>query len=191
MKKKLRLFFEFKVPVVSYFILAVVIFCLHHFNIITQKPLTTFNAQIGGIILFSGLLLRTITTSTIRNLNNNNITGIYALCRQPLLLSQFIIFTGLNVIILNVYFMVLSLLVFFANDCLLARRYDKILSHYHKKQWITYTKHTNFVIPTLSKITHVLIKQNINPHKTNDNKNIWIFLSIYCILTEIATISNL
>ena len=190
MHQKIKVFFEFKVPLFSYFILSAVIICLYFFNF-TPQPLTTFNSQIGGMVVFVGFLLRTLITSTSTHFDKTKITGIYAVCRQPLLLSQLIIFIGFNIIMLNIFFVVLSLLTFLANDYLLAKKYDKILSHYHKNTWKNYTKQTNFVIPTLSNINNVLTPQTLNVKKHNKNHNTLIFLLIYVVLIEIATISNL
>ena len=190
MNKRIRLFFEFKVALLSYLIVAIIILGLYFFNI-TPKPLTTFNSQIGGIIIAVGFLLRTITITTLTVFDKHINTGIYALCRQPLLLSQFIVFTGLNIVVWNIFFLILSIVTFLTNDCLFAIKYDKILSHYYKNIWKTYTKTTNFIIPTLSRIKDVFIPPRLNTKKNNSNQNTLVFLSIYIILIEVATLSGL
>lgn len=190
MHPRIRVFFEFRVPLLSYLILSAVIVCLFFSNF-TPQPLTTINAQIGGMVVFIGFLLRIFITSTSIHFNEKKITGIYALCRQPLLLSQFIIFFGFNIIISNMFFVVLSLLTFLINDYLFAKKYDKILSYYNKHTWNTYAKQTNFIIPTLSNITNISTPLVFNVKKTNKNQNTPIFLSIYILLIEIATVSCL
>ena len=190
MHQKIRVFFEFRVPLFSYLILSAVIVCLYFSNF-TPQPLTTIKSQIGGIVVFMGFLLRLFITSTSIYFNGKKITGIYALCRQPLLLSQFIIFVGFNIIVLNMFFVVLSLLTFLTNDYVFAKKYDKILSYYNKHTWNNYAKQTNFIVPTLSNITNILTPLVFNVKKTNKNQNTPIFLSIYILLIEIATISCL
>ena len=188
MHQKIRVFFEFRVPLFSYLILSAVIVCLYVFHF-TPQPLTTINAQIGGMVVFVGFLLRILTTST--PCHKTTPTSVYALCRHPLLLSQFIIFIGFNVIMLIIFFDALSLLTFLTNDYLFAKKYDKILSRYNKNIWKNYTKHTNFVIPTLSNIINIQTIPTLSIKKNNKNQNTSIFLSIYAILVEIAIISSL
>ena len=188
--QKIRIFFEFKVPLLSYLILSITIVCLYFFNF-TPQPLTAINAQIGGMVVFTGFLLRTLTTSTPMQVDKKKITGIYALCRQPLLLSQLIVFVGFNIIMLNMFFVVLSFLIWLINDYLSAKKYDKILSHNNKHTLNNYTKQINFIMPNLSNITNVLTPSGFNVKHINKNQNTPIFLLIYAVLIETAVLSGL
>ena len=191
MNRKVEVFFEFRLPLISYCVISIIILFLYRFHNLILQPLNTIYSQVGGMLIFIGFLLRVFTTSTSVDFDKTKITGIYALCRQPLLLSQFIVFVGFNIIVLNIFFTTTSLLTFLINDYLCAKKYDKILSHYHKNTWKTYTKHIHLFIPTLSNIQQILTPQTISVKKTNKNQNMPIFFLIYTVLIEIATLSGL
>lgn len=190
MNDRLRYFFEFKVPLVSYFVLAIIIVGLYLYGFIPQ-PLTLTNAQIGGIIVFTGFILRTFATSTTAYLGKIKITGPYALCRHPLLLSQVITVFGLNIIMLNTFFMLLSTLVFFVNDYRFTKKYDKILAHTYKDIWKIYAKKTFFILPITKSVKNIFCIKQLSLKETEKHTNIPIFIFIYLILVEIATISGL
>ncbi len=189
MNYKLKSFFEFRLPFISYCILFCAIFALflseQHF-----QALSTNSSQIGSLILFFGFGIRVLATITPKYMGKIKITGIYAICRQPLLLAQFISLIGLNIIVSNVYFFFISTIVFIFNDFLSLKKYDKILAFKYKDIWKIYAKHTNFVIPISNRIRDIF-SSSISRSEFLDNQNTLIFIMIYAILVEIATFSNL
>ena len=189
MSNKLRLFFEFRIPLISYLILFCVIFVLFLFDQQFQS-LSIKSSQIGAIVLFAGFGIRVLATITMKYMGKIKITGIYAICRQPLLLAQIISFIGLNIIVMNSYFMLVSLIVFVCNDFFAYRKYDKILLHHYRDVWKIYSKHTNFLIPFTNRIKDVF-NTKLSQSEFDNSRNTSIFLAIYAILVEIATFSNL
>lgn len=189
MNNRLRLFFEFRLPFVSYLILFFSILFLYFFGF-EYATLGEYSSQVGLIILFIGFGIRVLASITIKYLGKIKITGIYALCRQPLLLGQFVSFIGLNIIVSNVYFCAISCLVFVCNDVLSAKKYDKILEHHYKDIWRIYAKNTNFVIPFTKRVNDVF-KPSVSSMEIDNSKNTYIFIIIYAILVEIATLGNM
>ena len=186
---KMRTFFEFRIPLITYFILSIAILVLFLFDF-QYQPLYTHRSQIGILVLFLGFLIRILASLTIKYLGKIKITGIYALCRQPLLLAQFLSIIGLNIIISNGYFAILSIVVFFLNDYLSMKKYDRILAHSYKEIWKIYAENTNFVIP-FSRRVNDFFKQSLSIIELDNSSNLPIFILIYAILIEIATLSNL
>ncbi len=188
MNTRLVSFFEFKIPAISYIILMLVVFLLflfdNHF-----LPLSSSSSQIGSLILFFGFGVRVIATKTSKYMGKIKVTGIYAICRQPLLLAQIISLIGLNIIVSNIYFMFISMILFVCNDLFAAIKYDKILSHHYKDIWTIYAKYTHFLMPISSHFKDIFSK-SFEKDKYN-NSNIVIFCLIYLILVEIAIFSNL
>lgn len=189
MSSKLRCFFEFRIPLISYFVLFVAIFILYlsGFEI---PSLSTIRSQIGSIILMAGFVIRIIATITTRYMGKIKIVGVYAICRQPLLLAQIISFIGLNIIIANPIFILATTIVFIANDLFSARRYEKILLHHYKEIWKIYANKTKFLLPFTTRIKDVF-RPSISSTELDNTHNTLIFIAIYIILVEISTLSLL
>jgi hypothetical protein len=118
------------------------------------------------------------------------ITGIYAICRHPLLLAQIISLIGLNVIVSNIYFSIASIIIFICNDYLSSKKYDKILSYHYRDIWSIYAKHTNFLLPITDRVKDVF-SGSLSQSELEEGQNAPIFFAIYAILVETATLSNL
>jgi len=189
MNNKLRLFFEFKIPLISYLILFLVIFVLFLFDC-QFYSLSNKSSQIGSLILFIGFGLRILATVTTKYMGKIKITGIYAICRHPYLLAQIVSFIGLNIIVSNIYFLFLSTVVIICNDFLACKKYDRILAHHYKDIWHIYAKHTNFIIPFTKRAKDVF-SASLSQYEFDNGRNTPIFLAIYAILVEIATFSAL
>ena len=189
MKNKLRMFFEFRIPLISYLLLFVVILVLFFFDY-NFHSLSEKNSQVGAMILFAGFALRVLATTTMKYMGKIKITGVYAICRQPFLLAQIISFIGLNVIVCNSYFILASLIILICNDFLAYRKYDKILAHHYRDVWKIYAKHTNFLIPFTNRVKDVF-ECKLSQSELDNGQNAPIFFTIYAILVEIATFSNL
>ena len=189
MNKKIKLFFEFKIPIISYVLLSIAIFIIfllgHSFQSLSSKQ-----AQIGSLILFAGFGIRVLATITAKYMGKIKITGIYAICRHPLLLAQIVSLIGLNIIVSNIYFFAASIIIFICNDYLSSKKYDKILSHHYRDVWKIYAKHTNFLLPITSRIKDVFAG-SLSQSEFENGQNAPIFFIIYAILVEIATFSNL
>lgn len=189
MNNKLRLFFEFKIPLISYIILFIALIVLFFFNV-AFASLGNKSSQIGALVLFVGCALRTLATLTNKYMGRIKITGVYALCRQPLLLAQIIMLCGMNVIVMNEWFCLISIIVFLCNDCLAYRKYDKILSHHYRDVWKIYAKHTYFLVPITKRVKDVF-NATLSQTELDSSQNAPIFLLVYFMLIEIATFSNL
>ena len=187
MNSKLRTFFEYRVPLISYLFLFIAIFILYlvGFEI---TSLSTIKNQVGSLILMLGFIMRIIASLTTRYLGKIKITGLYAICRQPLLLSQMISYIGLNIIIANHFFLLVTIVVFFANDVFSAKKYDKILCHTYRDVWKIYAKNTNFLFPVHIRWKDVF-KKNISSTEIDNSHNFLIFLCICIILIEISALS--
>lgn len=187
MNSRLRTFFEYRVPLISYLFLFVSIFILYlvGFDI---TSLSTIKNQIGSLILMFGFTMRVMASLTTRYLGKIKITGLYAICRQPLLLSQMISYIGLNIIIANHFFLLITIIVFFANDVFCAKKYDKILRHTYRDIWKIYAKNTSFLLPTYIRWKDVF-KKNISSIEIDNSHNFLIFLFICVILIEISALS--
>ena len=189
MNNKLRVFFEFRLPLISYSFIFVSILLLFIFNFRIQ-PLTSHISQVGILLLFFGFGIRIIATSTVKYLGKIKITGIYAICRHPMLLGQFISFVGLNLMICNIFFTIFSIILFFANDYMSSKKYEKLLSHHYRDIWKIYSRNTNFVIPWIWRIKDAFIP-SLSENEVDNGYNFSIFLVIYSIMVEIATLSNM
>ena len=189
MNKKIKLFFEFRTPIITYTLLFVAIFILFIFGHNFQ-PLSSSQAQIGSLILFAGFGIRVLASITSKYMGKIKITGIYAICRHPFLLAQIVSLIGLNVIVSNIYFLTISAIVFICNDYFSSKKYDKILSHHYRDIWRIYAKHTNFLLPITSRVKDVF-SGTLSQSEFENGQNTPIFFMIYAILVEIATFSNL
>lgn len=189
MSKKLRMFFEFRIPLISYVLLGIIIAILfftgHQFY-----PLSVITSQIGCILVVFGLLIRILASVTTKYLGKIKITGVYAICRQPMLLAQFFIIIGFNFIVLNPIFFVSSLIIFFANDVLAMTKYDSILEHYYREIWQIYKSQTRFVLPFTKRIKDVFSK-SLSVNELDNSSNTFIFIAIYALLVEIAMFSSI
>lgn len=187
MNKKLRLFFEFRIPLISYalfsIIIAIIFFTGHRF-----EPLSALHSQIGCILVIFGLFIRIIASVTIKYLGKIKITGVYAICRQPMLLAQFFVVIGFNIIILNPIFFASSVVIFFANDVLAMSKYDSILGHYYREIWQIYKSQTKFVLPFTNRVKDVF-NSSLSVNELDNSSNTFIFLIIYALLVEIAMFS--
>ncbi len=189
MNGRLRNFFEFRIPLISYGLLFGSLLVLYTFNE-SFFPLHLKTQQCGILILFFGFAIRILASATTRYLGKLKITGVYALCRQPLLLAQFISLIGLNLIVSNIYFFGISAIVFACNDCLAMKKYDKILAYHYRDIWKIYSEHTHFILPVGVRAKDVL-QPSLSVNEMDSSKNTPIFLLIYAILIEIATLSNM
>ena len=189
MNEKIRMFFEFRVPLIFYCLVFISIIVLYLFGI-QYQPLYTTQSQLGVLLLFFGFLIRIVSTYTTKYMGKIKITGIYALCRHPILLGQFLSFVGLNAIVSNVYFTAVSVIIFTVNDCISSIRYDKLLSHHYRDIWTIYKSKTHFVLPFYTG-KHNALSSNLSTRTVESNGNFTIFIAIYCVLVEIATLSNL
>lgn len=189
MNGKLRVFFEFRLPLISYVILFFSILLLYIFNF-RISPITTHIAQFGILILFAGFGIRILASITVKYLGKIKITGIYAICRHPMLLGQFISFVGLNLMVCNILFTFISIVVFVCNDVLSCIKYDKILAHYYRDVWKIYSKNTKFVLPFTNRIKDVLTP-SISSYELDNSHNTPIFFAMYAIMVELSTLSNL
>lgn len=189
MSNKLRCFFEFKIPFLSYCILFVSIFIIYLSGFEIQS-LSTIRSQIGSIILMAGFVIRIIATTTTRYMGKIKIVGVYAICRQPLLLAQIISFVGLNVIVANPIFILATIIVFITNDLFSARRYEKILFHHYKEIWKIYASNTRFLLPLTKRVKDVF-RASLSSKELDNTQNVLIFIAIYIIFIEISTLSLL
>ena len=187
MDKRLRLFFEFRIPLISYFLFGIVIFILFLFNHRFQ-PLSTMLSQFGCFFIVSGFCIRLLASITTKYLGKIKITGIYALCRQPMLLAQIFVLIGFNLIVFNPFFLALSLIIFLSNDCVAMYKYDKILAHYYREVWQIYKSQTRFLLPITNRVNDVL-HANTSVNEIANSSNTLIFLIIYALLVEIAMFS--
>ena len=190
MNEKIRAFFEFRVPLIFYCTMFATIMILYSFGN-QYQPLYTTQAQFGVLFLFFGFLIRILSSYTTKYMGKIKITGIYAFCRHPILLGQFFSLIGLNLIVLNIYFTMASIIIFTMNDCIASVRYDKLLSHYYRDIWKIYKSKTHFVFPFYTRTYNALSPSNLSIKSAEDSGNFVIFTAIYCILIEIATLSNL
>ncbi len=189
MSNKLRFFFEFKLPFLSYCILSISILIIYLSGFEIQT-LSTIKSQIGSIILMAGFVLRIIATTTTRYMGKIKIVGVYAICRQPLLLAQIISFIGLNIIIANPIFVLITIIIFITNDLFSARRYEKILLHHYKEIWKIYASNTKFLLPFTKRVKDVF-RPSISSKEIDNSHNTLIFIAIYIILVEISILSLL
>lgn len=189
MNSKIRLFFEFRIPLISYLLIFCVILMLFAFRVPFLSLENQFS-QIGLLVLYAGYTLRVVASITMKYMDKIKITGLYAICRHPLLLAQIIMLIGLNFIVQNRYFVLISTIIFLCNDLLAAIKYDRILAHHYRDIWRIYAKHTNFLIPFTKRIKDVFIAK-LSQSELENGQNAPIFIMIYLILIEIATISNL
>ncbi len=189
MNDKLRLFFEFRVPLFSYFLWGVAAFVVFLFGYEFQ-PLHTKVAQFGCIFIFSGLALRMAASMTVKYLGKIKITGVYALCRHPMLLAQFISFIGVNLLVQNPYFTIMACVIFLVNDCFSAKKYDKLLARHYRDIWEIYAQSTNFVIPLTNRVKDVF-RKSISVSESNKANNMIVFGAIYLFLVEIAVLNTL
>ena len=90
----------------------------------------------------------------------------------------------------NSYFILASLIILICNDFLAYRKYDKILAHHYRDVWKIYAKHTNFLIPFTNRVKDVF-ECKLSQSELDNGQNAPIFFTIYAILVEIATFSNL
>ena len=111
----------FRVPLFSYCLWGISAFVVFLFGYEFQ-PLHTKVAQFGCIFIFSGLALRMAASMTVKYLGKIKITGVYALCRHPMLLAQFISFIGVNLLVQNPYFTIMACVIFLVNDCFSAKK---------------------------------------------------------------------
>lgn len=189
MNEKIRMFFEFRVPLIFYCSIFATIITLYLFGI-QYQPLYTKQAQFGVLFLFFGFLIRILSSYTAKYMGKIKITGIYAFCRHPLLLGQFFSLVGLNLIVSNIYFTIASIVIFAINDCIASIRYDKLLSHHYRDIWKIYKSKTHFVLPFYTGLYNTL-SPNLSTKSVENSGNFIIFVAIYCILVEIATLGNL
>lgn len=189
MSPKLRIFFEFRVPIISYLLIFITIFVLFLFNV-EYKSLHIKTSQIGILLLLCGFGIRVLASLTTKYFGKIKITGIYAICRHPMLLGQMISVIGLNCIVCNQYFFIVSMIIFICNDFMATMKYDKILAHHYRDIWKIYSSQTRFILPFTNRIQDVM-KLNISSAELNNSKNFLIFIIIYMILIEIATFSNM
>ena len=189
MNERLRKFFEFRIPLISYCLMFVIILLLYLFNE-SFFPLHLKRQQCGILLLFAGFAVRVLASFTTRYLGKLKITGIYAICRQPLLLAQLISLLGMNLIVSNYFFFIASLFIFVCNDCLAMIKYDKILSHHYRDIWKIYSGQTNFILPSSSRMKDVF-QPSLSVAEADNSSNLPIFLALYVILIEIATLSGM
>lgn len=135
--------------------------------------------------MFGGFGLRILATSTKKYLGKIKITGIYAICRQPLLLSQIFVIVGLNMLVRNVFFLSFSVVLLVVNDFLCAKKYDKVLSRYYRDVWKIYAEHTNFIIPFTKRVKDVFTK-TLSTAEVEKSDNVYLFIALYIILIEIS-----
>ena len=189
MNKKFRVFFEFRVPLISYLLMFATIIFLYLFGR-NFTPLHLKVQQCGILLMSLGFVLRILASATTKYMGKLKITGIYAVCRQPLLLSQLVSVLGLNLIVSDIFFLLISMIIFFCNDYLAMKKYDKILAHQYRDIWNIYSGNTNFVLPFNVRMQDVL-RFSISANEMEGSRNLPIFLVIYLILIEIATLSGL
>ena len=189
MNNKIRLFFEFRIPLISYILIFIAVF-ISFLSGHTFQPLHTKLSQLGIIFIFLGFGIRVLSTITKRYMGKIKITGIYAVCRHPMLIGQFFAFVGFNIIVEDILFFVLSVFIFVINDVLSEKKYDKILAYHYKSIWKIYSSQTNFVLPFTTRINDVF-KPSVSSAEIERGNNFAIFLAIYTILVEIATFSSI
>ncbi len=189
MNSKLRIFFEFRVPIISYILIFITIFVLFLCGV-NYTSLHTKSSQIGTLLLLGGFGIRVLASLTTKYFGKIKITGIYAVCRHPMLLGQAISVIGLNCIVCNQYFFIISTIIFICNDFIATTKYDKILAHHYRDAWKIYSSQTNFILPFTSHIQDTT-RSSISVAELKNSRNLPIFIVIYLILIEIATLSNM
>ena len=127
---------------------------------------------------------------TVKYLGKIKITGVYALCRHPMLLAQFISFIGVNLLVQNQYFTILAIAIFIINDCFSAKKYDKLLARHYRDIWEIYKQSTNFIIPITNRVKDVF-RKSISVGESNKANNMIVFGTMYLFLVEIAVLSTL
>ncbi len=179
--QKIHNVFEFHVFVFTIFfhLLLLSVLSIKSGNLL---DIASFKGQIGTIAIFIGFLLRVVAIDTKRYLETIKITGIYAICRQPILIADALVVLGFNIIAGSLIFTVVSILFFLIFEVNYFWQYDKILQYSFKDVYKIYARYIHFVIPAAPKLKDLRIYK-INLHNIiNNNQNKIIFILIYLFL---------
>ena len=189
MSEKIRRLFEFRIPLISLVLYSAIIFVLFLFR---EKfdNLNEIHSQVGAIILSAGFVLRVVASLTIKVKNKIKITGVYAICRQPMLLAQLLFVIGLVLVVANIYFFFFATVIFVCCDYFSAKKYDKMQEHYYKDIWKIYKSKTNFLLPSFRR-WYDIQKIELSVVELDKSRNIAIFCALYFILVEVAILSSI
>jgi protein-S-isoprenylcysteine O-methyltransferase Ste14 len=179
--EKIHNFFDFHIFIFTVFFHLLLLF----FVTIKSKgtvDIASFQGQIGTIIIFIGLLLRIFAADTKRYLNTIKVTGIYTVCRQPMLVADAIMLIGFNIIANRILFTLLSSVFFIIFEVNYFWQYDKILQHSFKDVYKIYSKYVSFIIPTIPKIKDFRMYKINLQNITSNNYNRIIFTLLYLFL---------
>lgn len=176
-RDKILGYFDFHIQLVSLVILIIGGLLLSFFdnNIVN---LSSIKGQIGLMFVLFGFLLRVFATKTAKYMDAIKVTGIYAFCRQPMLLAAVFIFVGFNVIVYNIKFIPISIVIFALINVLSAFKQESFMSYYFRDVWPIYKKNTGMILPFPCRVYDLL---SIKLTKNHDQllKNIVFFITIY------------
>ncbi len=185
-------YFEFFIPFTSIILSFVSLLILAFFNLLKPISINMLYGQIGLCILGIGILIRFKAFNTKAYYGTIKITGIYAIVRQPIFLSTWIIFLGLNIIVFNLYYLCFSVAILFILNFNATKKYEKILKRKYKDIYQIYENSTYLFLPFPIRIRDVFKNKVYGTAKFLDDYNtILIFGLLYAILVFLSVVLKL
>jgi len=114
---------------------------------ITVAPLTDARGLAGSIIALLGVLIRSLSAGYISKNAFLASSGLYALTRNPLYFGSFVILSGLNIVIWNPLFAVVTFILFAITYIPTILGEERSLAAQFGDKWTTFKKSTPRFFP--------------------------------------------
>ncbi len=151
-------------------------------------PRTELARIIGGIVLVSGLLTRSITIGLVyiirggskRQIHAETLVteGIYKVCRNPMYLGNLLLLLGFGLFANSLLFIVVIFPLFAFIYIAIIRAEEAFLFNKFGNQFIDYKRQTNALFPRLSGLKTVFTGHRFNFKKVINKEHNSLFL--YC-----------
>ena len=147
-----------QIPILFFFIVIPFIYYTDYTNY--SKEIINYNMVLSFLISLIGLIIRAYTVGTTpagtsgRNRKKQiaktlNKTGIYSIVRNPLYLGNFLIWLGISIYTLNVFFILCLNLFFFIYYIKIINAEEKFLERKFKNEFLFWKKITPKLFPSV------------------------------------------
>ena len=120
---------------------------------VAVSPLTTTKGAIGALIMLFGTLIRSLSAGAIHKNRFLASTGLYALTRNPLYLGSFILLVGLNTIVWDILFAIVTFTVFILTYLPTIRQEEEELAAAFPNHWAEFKRTTPRFFPAVWRLS--------------------------------------
>lgn len=133
----------------------------------------TLHTSITIGIFTLGIVLQFLVVNQLHTSNDLKQTGMYAICRHPLLISRILCGLSMSLLLKNIIGSSILIIFLIVNMIVKIRRNENNLSKQFPESWTRYKKKVNMILPSIFNMKDILdYKMYINLDKARD---IWIY----------------